>query len=259
MLLPVSAVTNSLYFSIEQATCPRSSVWLNVFRQRYRNPLRSIITRSSPQPVSVLLSPAMSHARPRIFCATPTRRCIAQKNPERPDTKYSTARCMCEPGIGPGQLKLEVTESTVMEHSERSLKVLSDIDQLGVQLSTDDFGTGYSSLSYLQRFPFERLKIDRSFTKIMDENEKSTAIVKTILMLGENLGIEVVAEGIETVSQLDKLRELGCTHGQGYLFSRPVDRETAEQFLEHGANVFADNPSLQFSDPALVIEVADVQ
>ena len=162
-------------------------------------------------------------------------------------------------GLDPSQLKLEVTESTVMEHSEKSMKVLSELDALGVELSTDDFGTGYSSLSYLQRFPFERLKIDRSFINIMDEDEKSGAIVKTILMLGENLNIEVVAEGIETVPQLEKLRMLGCTFGQGYLFSRPIDRETVEQFLESGANVFANNPALEFRNPHPVIELSDVQ
>jgi EAL domain-containing protein (putative c-di-GMP-specific phosphodiesterase class I) len=164
-----------------------------------------------------------------------------------------------ETGLKPSQLKLEVTESTVMEHSERSLKVLSDLDQLGLALSTDDFGTGYSSLSYLQRFPFERLKIDRSFVNIMDDNDKSLAIVKTILMLGDNLGIEVVAEGIETVSQFEKLRVLGCKSGQGFLFSRPIDQEAAEQFLASGANVFADNPALKFTDQVSLIEVADVQ
>lgn len=162
-------------------------------------------------------------------------------------------------GLDPSQLKLEVTESTVMEHSEKSLKVLSDLDRLGVALSTDDFGTGYSSLSYLQRFPFERLKIDRSFIKIMDADEKSGAIVKTILMLGDNLGIEVVAEGIETARQLEKLRLLGCHVGQGYLFSRPIDREFVEGFLASGANVFADSPSLQFHGPGKIIEVPDVQ
>lgn len=136
-----------------------------------------------------------------------------------------------ESGLDPSQLKLEVTESTVMEHSERSLKVLSELDELGIALSTDDFGTGYSSLSYLQRFPFDRLKIDRSFINLMDDDEKSGAIVKTILMLGKNLSLEVVAEGIETQTQLDKLRELGCRSGQGYLFSRPVDVAAAEQIL----------------------------
>ena len=159
-------------------------------------------------------------------------------------------------GLDARQLNLEVTENTVMEHSERSLKILSELDALGVDLSTDDFGTGYSSLSYLQNFPFERLKIDRSFISIMDDDEKSGAIVKTILMLGENLNIQVVAEGIETISQLNKLRTLGCGIGQGFLFSRPIDRESAEQFLEGGANVFANNPQLKY--PLPVIEVSDV-
>jgi diguanylate cyclase (GGDEF)-like protein/PAS domain S-box-containing protein len=164
-----------------------------------------------------------------------------------------------ETGLEPSQLKLEVTESTVMEHSERSLKVLSDLDQLGVALSTDDFGTGYSSLSYLQRFPFTRLKIDRSFVKIMDDNDKSLAIVKTILMLGDNLGIDVVAEGIETVPQFEKLRMLGCKSGQGFLFAYPIDQETAEQFLADGANVFSADPALNFTHQPSLIEVADVQ
>ncbi len=164
-----------------------------------------------------------------------------------------------ETGLSPGQLKLEVTESTVMEHSEKSMKVLSELDELGVMLSTDDFGTGFSSLSYLQKFPFERLKIDRSFVKIMDEDEKSGAIVKTILMLGENLGIEVVAEGIETATQLEQLRSLGCTTGQGYLLSRPIDPDAAADMLGGGANVFANNSSLTFNTPGPMIEVTDVQ
>lgn len=160
-------------------------------------------------------------------------------------------------GLKASQLKLEVTESTVMEHSERSLKVLSELDALGVALSTDDFGTGYSSLSYLQRFPFERIKIDRSFVRMMTEDEKSGQIVKTILMLGENLGIEVVAEGIEKVAQFALLSQLGCTYGQGYLFSRPVPADSAEHFLLHGAefSVFAHD----MDSNANVIEVVDVQ
>ena len=171
----------------------------------------------------------------------------------------SLAKYLEETGLEPNQLKLEVTESTVMEHSERSLKVLSDLDHLGVALSTDDFGTGYSSLSYLQRFPFTRLKIDRSFVNIMDDNDKSLAIVKTILMLGDNLGINVVAEGIETVPQFEKLRMLGCKSGQGFLFACPIDQETAEQFLADGANVFSANPALSFTHQPSLIEVADVQ
>ena len=184
---------------------------------------------------------------------------LSAKQLMHPNLTAQIKEVLFDTGVDPSQLKLEVTESTVMEHSERSLKVLSDLDQLGVALSTDDFGTGYSSLSYLQRFPFERLKIDRSFINIMDSDEKSGAIVKTILMLGENLDIDVVAEGIETVSHLEKLRTLGCKRGQGYLLSRPIDCEAAEDFLAGGANVFADNPALQFRNPAPMIEVSDVQ
>lgn len=184
---------------------------------------------------------------------------LSAKQLMHPNLTSQVRDILLDTGLDPSQLKLEVTESTVMEHSDKSLNVLSALDQLGVALSTDDFGTGYSSLSYLQRFPFERLKIDRSFINLMDQDEKSGAIVKTILMLGENLDIEVVAEGIETASQLEELRSLGCTTGQGYLFSRPIDRETAEQFLEGGANVFANNPSLEFRNPHPVIEVKNLQ
>jgi diguanylate cyclase (GGDEF)-like protein len=184
---------------------------------------------------------------------------LSAKQLMHPTLTTQIADVLTETDLDPSRLKLEVTESTVMEHSERSLKVLSELDRLGVALATDDFGTGYSSLSYLQRFPFERLKIDRSFVRVMDDNAKSGAIVKTILMLGENLGIEVVAEGIETAAQLDKLRQLGCGMGQGYLFSRPVDRESIEAFLESGANIFTDQADLQTHSVGATIEVADLQ
>ncbi len=162
-------------------------------------------------------------------------------------------------GLAATHLKLEVTESTVMEHSEKALNVLSGLDQLGIELSTDDFGTGYSSLSYLQRFPFARLKIDRSFIKVMDDDAKSRAIVKTILMLGENLNIEVVAEGIETERQLELLRTLGCKAGQGYLFSRPIDVKTVEEFLANGPDMFGFGERPDFRNHGPVIEVLDVQ
>ncbi len=184
---------------------------------------------------------------------------LSAKQLMHPTLAAQVKQVLSETGLDSNQLKLEVTESTVMEHSEKSLKILSELDALGVSLSTDDFGTGYSSLSYLQRFPFDRLKIDRSFINIMDENEKSRSIVKTILMLGENLDIEVVAEGIETAAHLEKLRALGCKSGQGYLFSRPVDCEATEEFLANGANVFANLPDLEFRNPGPIIEVFDVQ
>ena len=163
---------------------------------------------------------------------------------------------LLETGLDAKQLKLEVTESTVMEHSERSLAVLKELDQIGVLLSTDDFGTGYSSLSYLHQFPFDRMKIDRSFIDKLGTDKKSDAIVKTILMLGGNLDLEVVAEGIETVKQLELLQTLGCRLGQGYLFSRPVDAAEAFTLLEErhieatfdpALRIIADDPIHEFA------------
>ena len=136
--------------------------------------------------------------------------------------------------LDPYFLKLEVTESTVMEYSETALGVLSELRKLGVCLSTDDFGTGFSSLSYLHRFPFERLKIDRSFINKMDCDPKSGEIVRTILMLAQNLNIETVAEGIETPEQLHLLIALGCSLGQGYLFSKPVTATDARKLIKDG-------------------------
>jgi EAL domain-containing protein (putative c-di-GMP-specific phosphodiesterase class I) len=182
---------------------------------------------------------------------------LSAKQLMHPSLTSQIEEILLETGLEAGQLKLEVTESTVMEHSERSMKVLSELDELGVEVSTDDFGTGFSSLSYLQKFPFERLKIDRSFVNILDKDPKSSAIVKTILMLGENLDLEVVAEGIETVRQLEMLRSLGCKLGQGYLFSRPVDAAAAEEFLASDTALLAQPVDLRSKAP--VIEVIDVQ
>ncbi len=145
---------------------------------------------------------------------------------------------LAESGLSARQLKLEVTESTVMEHSELAHGILDTLNRLGVHLSTDDFGTGYSSLSYLQSFPFDRLKIDQSFIDKLGKNRKSDAIVKTILMLGVNLGMDVVAEGIETAGQLEFLQELGCRFGQGYYFSRPVEANEAEKLIRRETRQF---------------------
>ncbi len=166
---------------------------------------------------------------------------------------------IAETGLEPGQLKLEVTESTVMEQSERSLRVLRELDALGLQLATDDFGTGYSSLSYLARFPFDRLKIDRSFIDKMIIDDKSSAIVKTILMLGENLGIDVVAEGIETPDQLRRLQLFGCRLGQGYYFSKPVAGEMARKLIGKRPGRMLELGPPPLPAAADVVELRDVQ
>jgi diguanylate cyclase (GGDEF)-like protein len=119
-------------------------------------------------------------------------------------------------------LWLEVTESTMIDDPEQTLRTLEQLRDLGVRVALDDFGTGYSSLSLLQRFPLQRIKIDRAFVNNVAHDGHDRALVRTILAMGESLGLEVVAEGVETIEQLDVLTQLGCTHVQGYLISRPV-------------------------------------
>ncbi|MBK8812476.1 MAG: EAL domain-containing protein [Acidobacteria bacterium] len=157
-------------------------------------------------------------------------------------------------------LKLEVTESTVMENPETALEILNKLCRIGIGFSTDDFGTGYSSLSYLHRFPFSRIKIDRGFIGKMQCDAKSKAIVQTILMLGQNLGIEVVAEGIENIDQLRLLRSMGCRAGQGYLFSKPLSAEFARDILLNGlkSDAVTSDYFCKISEPN-VIEIASSQ
>ncbi|MGH9946158.1 MAG: PAS domain S-box protein [Pyrinomonadaceae bacterium] len=134
-------------------------------------------------------------------------------------------------GLAPRCLKLEITESYLMENSEKSEAMLDSLRQLGVGLSLDDFGTGYSSLSYLHRLPVNNLKIDRSFVSRMTESEENSEIVRTIIRLAQNLKLNIVAEGIETAEQLDQLNNLNCGYGQGYFFSRPLEAEKAAIFI----------------------------
>jgi diguanylate cyclase (GGDEF)-like protein len=137
--------------------------------------------------------------------------------------------------LNPHCLKLEITESVVMENAEAATAMFKQLRSLGVQLSIDDFGTGYSSLSYLHRFPLNYLKIDRSFVaRLTTDNDN--AIVRTISTLAHNLGMEVIAEGIETEEQYQQLRMLGCEFGQGYLFSHPVNTEAVQHLLAQDAH-----------------------
>jgi EAL domain-containing protein (putative c-di-GMP-specific phosphodiesterase class I) len=121
-------------------------------------------------------------------------------------------------------LHLEMTESVIMQQPEAALSVLSEVRSLGCQVALDDFGTGYSSLSYLHRFPIDRIKIDRSFVSDISQT-KNVEIIRSITALGTNLGIEIVAEGVETEQQERLLLELGCHYAQGYLFARPAPVE----------------------------------
>ena len=141
-----------------------------------------------------------------------------------------------ESGIAPGTLKLEITESAIMEDAQIVTQRLLELRNLGVRLGLDDFGTGYSSLSYLHRFPLDTLKIDRSFVARLLENGENREIVRTIVTLGKNLGMDVVAEGVEEASQLEDLRGLNCQHAQGYLFARPLPADEAIETLRNAKN-----------------------
>jgi EAL domain-containing protein (putative c-di-GMP-specific phosphodiesterase class I) len=128
-------------------------------------------------------------------------------------------------------LQLEITESTLMQHSDITIETLKHLRQRQVQLSIDDFGTGYSSLSYLSRFPIDNLKIDRSFVSHMHNDTDSFEIVRTIVALAHALHIDVTAEGIELPEQIQLLSSLKCEFGQGFLFSPPLPATQAEQLL----------------------------
>ena len=141
------------------------------------------------------------------------------------------ARVIEETGVDPGSLTLEITESMLMEDAERGVETLCGLKALGLRVALDDFGTGYSSLAYLKRFPIDILKIDRAFVDGLGREPGDTAIVRAIMGLARALGLEVIAEGIETAEQLSLLRELGCDYGQGYYFARPLPSAEAGEFL----------------------------
>ena len=135
-------------------------------------------------------------------------------------------------GISANALILEITESATVEDTERSIEVLNSLKTLGVRLAIDDFGTGYSSLSYLRRFPVDQLKVDQSFVSELVTNPEDLAIVSSVINLGHSLGLSVVAEGVETVDQLEKLCDMGCDQAQGFKWRRPADAQDVSSWLD---------------------------
>ncbi len=136
--------------------------------------------------------------------------------------------------VSPGTLELEITESVLLNHSETLVTTLERIRGLGVRLALDDFGTGYSSLSYLNDYPLDTLKVDRSFVAAMPGQARTAAIVETVVRLGHALGLEVVAEGVETEAQRNAVARLGCDYVQGYLVARPLPADQATALLSDG-------------------------
>ena len=135
---------------------------------------------------------------------------------------HHITNAISDAGIAPRRLEIEVTESLLLSDSDLTIKILHQLRKLGVRISMDDFGTGYSSLSHLRSFPFDKIKIDRSFVRDLAAKGNSLALVKAVIGLGRSLGIATTAEGVETEAQLDMVRQQGCTEAQGFLFSPPL-------------------------------------
>jgi predicted signal transduction protein with EAL and GGDEF domain len=156
---------------------------------------------------------------------------VQLRNPEFPRI---VERCLRDTGLSPQRLELEMTESVLMQNTEATLETLRKLQETGVGISLDDFFTGYSSLSYLRCFPFNRIKIDRSFVTDIALRPDAQAIVRTILMLAESLGMTTTAEGVETDDQRTLLKAIGCHEMQGFLFSRALPPDAALRLMRDG-------------------------
>jgi EAL domain-containing protein (putative c-di-GMP-specific phosphodiesterase class I) len=154
---------------------------------------------------------------------------------------------LTQSGISSRQLGLEMTESSLIPNLAPALGVLGSLRRLGVSLLMDDFGTGYSSLNYLHSFPFDVLKIDLSFVQRMTEGDQPLQIVRTIIELARVMGMDVVAEGIETIEQYRLLRQMKCRYGQGYLFARPMSAEAVTQLLRLPGRVLPDPEAVELA------------
>ena len=151
---------------------------------------------------------------------------------------------LIETGLSPRRLEVEVTELTIMSDQTHGLHILRKLKAMGISVAMDDFGTGYSSLATLHAFPFDKLKLDQSFVKRLPNDEAAAAIVRTVLALGDSLGMPVLAEGIETDAQWQFLSQPGCAKGQGYLFARPVSLALLPAAIETAAQFVRDEPAM---------------
>jgi len=159
---------------------------------------------------------------------------LSARQLQHPGVVDEVSAALAAAGLDPRNLVLEITETAIMEQLDAAITILTGLRRLGVRLALDDFGTGYSSLGYLQRLPVDILilKIDRSFVAGVAGSTEDSALARGILTLGQTLGLEVVAEGIETAEQLTALREFGCQLGQGYFFARPLGPTAVDALLE---------------------------
>ncbi|MFD0937871.1 bifunctional diguanylate cyclase/phosphodiesterase [Methylobacterium trifolii] len=161
------------------------------------------------------------------------------------DTTAVVASALARNGLASDRLVVEITESVFIQDADRAVQVLNALRALGIRLALDDFGTGYSSLSYLQRFRFDKIKIDQSFVRDLESHSDTLTIVRAIVNLGHNLGLHVTVEGVETAGQLSRLRDLGCDQMQGYLFGRPAPAAKTSEFDQARLRSLFAEPALR--------------
>jgi EAL domain-containing protein (putative c-di-GMP-specific phosphodiesterase class I) len=157
---------------------------------------------------------------------------VSARQLESDDLVREVSEALARSGLDPGCLTLEITETAIMRDAAATAHRLTDLKALGVRIAIDDFGTGYSSLAYLQQFPVDTLKIDRSFISGMVKSDEAAALIHTLIQLGNSLGIETLAEGIEHHDQFARLRDENCQSGQGFLMARPLDADAVPGFLD---------------------------
>jgi diguanylate cyclase (GGDEF)-like protein/PAS domain S-box-containing protein len=159
-----------------------------------------------------------------------------------------------ETKFSPHRLKLEITESVFFEHQDRAVVMLNQLREDGIEINIDDFGTGYSNLGYLMKLPISALKIDRSFVSMIDSEGKNDEIVRAIITLSRNLGLKVIAEGVETKSQVDALKRLKCEAAQGYHFAAPMTFDALKEFLNYDDST-VDMPPAGFDDVSTLLQI----
>ena len=176
---------------------------------------------------------------------------ISSRQLALPNFVAEVKQILLETKLDPHNLKLEITESSLVEDAQHTIAILQELKTLGIEFSLDDFGTGYSSLSYLHQFPFDTIKIDRSFVKSVGDNLEKLGIVRAIVTLARNLGMDTIAEGIETADQLAQLKALKCEYGQGYYLSKPLDKEILENTI---ATEVVNPPQAEAEDYQLLLD-----
>ena len=174
---------------------------------------------------------------------------ISCKQFAQPNMVQKIKRILDETNFSPTNLKVEITESVFFEHKEKAVAMLYQLRELGIDINIDDFGTGYSNLSYLVQMPISTLKIDRSFISPMDKSGANMEIVKTVMMMARNFNLRVIAEGVETETQMQQLKSLNCESAQGFFFSKPLDCEGVQTFLRE--NFYPEMQNQPFTEVAV--------